>query len=626
MSWAALAIAGPLIAGLVVMILKRWQAAWALVGVAVGFIGALMAFTGFTDTRTLQLPYGIPDLPFTLELSQFSSLISLVVAGVALAVTVYAVGYMQKEKAKTRFYSAFLGFITAMQLFVLAGDWILLLTSWELMALASYLLIAHERSKTAVTAGTRAFLTTRTADIGIYGGVILLISTSGTSSIGNTFAVPDFIAMAAGIGFIVSAIAKAAQVPFDGWLRDAMAGPTPVSALLHSATMVAAGVLLLIRIEPLLTPALLLTIGIIGGITIILTGATAIAQTDVKRMLAASTSSQIGFMLLALGAGSVGAAVAHFIAHATMKATLFMGAGIFQHGAGSTQYEKTAGFARKFRWTYWLFALAGLALAGIPPLAGFWSKEAVIASTFASSYASVFVPFALVGTALTGWYIAKALRLLWVGDAASKEVAGKGWMIAGMAGLGVTILILSMVIEPLIRLIGLDLPRETTSLIAGLVAVGIGVVLGTFFDQRRLEPLLRSTSNGWYVSKSLDSAVTIGTNALTRTVKVLDQAIEWSVYAIARVVSRFLAGTVSMLDYAGTAIVYGAGSATVFSAHISQTLLERQFERTMTATGSLVYSFGNQFKKLQSGLVHQEMAWSLGFVLVIVSVAIIIIS
>jgi NADH-quinone oxidoreductase subunit L len=205
-----------------------------------------------------------------------------------------------------------------------------------------------------------------------------------------------------------------------------MVGPTPVSALLHSATLVAAGAILMIRVSPLLPHEVLLAVGLLGGLTLIVAGSVAVSQRDLKRLLAASTSSQYGLMLLSVGAGSPVAALVHLVAHATMKSSLFLGSGVFQHARGSTEFAELQGVGRARRWTFLGFAVAGLALAGVPPLSGFFSKDAILAASLESPYAPVLAPLAFAGTLLTATYVARALRILWRGDDRTEPVAGIG--------------------------------------------------------------------------------------------------------------------------------------------------------------------------------------------------------
>ncbi|MDP9475802.1 MAG: NADH-quinone oxidoreductase subunit L, partial [Actinomycetota bacterium] len=299
-SVAASAILGPLAAAALVLLLGRGAAALALLGSAVGLSGAFFALArAAADGARLEatLP-GLPELPLRLLVEPLTATLSATVAVVSALVMIYAVGYMSEEEGgKARFYAGMSFFAAAMQTLVLAGDWVLLLASWELIGLSSYLLIGFWFWRAGIPpAATRAFLYTRTADLGLYVAIFILIAQAGTSEIPRTLEIGGPAATIAGLLLLVAAAGKSAQTPLQGWLQDAMVGPTPVSALLHSATLVAAGAILMIRTAPLLPPGVLLIVGLLGGLTAIATGLMALALGDLKRLLAASTSSQYGFM------------------------------------------------------------------------------------------------------------------------------------------------------------------------------------------------------------------------------------------------------------------------------------------------------------------------------------------
>ncbi len=406
-------------------------------------------------------------------------MLTVFVAVVAFLVMVYAVGYMEGEEDKARFFAGMSYSAAAMQTLVLAGDWVLLLSAWELIGLSSYLLIGFWFEREGIPpSATRAFLYTRTADLGLYVAVFVLILETGTSEISRTLEVGGTTALVAGLLLLLAATGKSAQTPLHGWLQDAMVGPTPVSALLHSATLVAAGAMLLIRAFPLSPPTALLVVGIVGGVTTLVTGVMALAQRDLKRLLAASTSSQYGFMLLALGAGSPVAALIHLVAHAAMKSSLFLAAGVFQHARGSTAFDDLGGVGRSRCYAFFGFAVAGLALAGVPLLSEFWSKDAVVAASFESPYAPLFAPLALVATLLTGLYVARALRLLWRGEGEDASVSGAPWMGVSLAALAALAAVLGLAVEPLARLLGAEVPSDVLFIVLGLVSASFGLIVG----------------------------------------------------------------------------------------------------------------------------------------------------
>jgi len=598
---SALAALAPLAALLLIVLSRRAPAALALLGAAVGAGGAIYTLTrvarGARFAATLP---GLPGYPLRLVVDPLVAVLQTTVAVVALLVLVYAVGYMRRYSDHTRFYAEMSFFVAAMQALVLAGDWILFLAAYELIGLASYLLIGFEYERPDVPpAANRAFLVTRGADLGLYLGVFILISHTGTSAISGTLRVDGTTATVAGLLLLVAAMGKAAQVPFQGWLQDAMLGPTPVSALLHAATLVIGGVVLLMRALPLLPPSVLLLTGTVGGVTALVAGLMALAQGDLKRLLAASTSSQLGFMFLALGAGSVAAALVHLVAHAAMKSALFLGAGIYQEAFDSTAFTDLRGAGRAHRATSLLFAVAGLALAGIPPLAGFWSKGAVVAATFAVPSSGLLGTLALVGTLLTGGYVGRALRLLWRGDAAEKPVAGLGWMIAGLAALALLAASLGLAVHPVADLLKARLPGDTLSAWLDIAAAVTGVLAGGLFPLGRLfGPARAWTATGFRVVGGFDGLVARPALALARLCDGADRALQESVFKI------------------------GRGGLTV--AHAAQWTDERAIDGVIRALVGGVRGLGGRARRLQSGLVSCELVFTMGGVALLVALVLIV--
>lgn len=472
MTIAAIAVLGPLAALLVIPPLRRGVAVLALLGAGAGAAAALITLLRIANGARFaaSLP-GLPRLPLRLVVDPLTAILSATVGVTVFLVLVYAVGYMGREADKARFYAEMSLFAAAMQTLVLAGDWVLLLAAWELIGLSSYLLIGFWFERPAVPgAASRAFLTTRSADLALYLAVFLLISRTGTSAIAATLHASGATATVAGLLLLVAAMGKAAQTPFQGWLQDAMLGPTPVSGLLHSATLVAAGAILLARAFPLLPPDVRLAVGLVGGITAIVTGLMAVAQPDLKRLLAASTSSQLGLMFLGLGAGSVVAAISHLVVQAAMKSALFLGAGIYQEAYETTSLERLAGAGRARRGVFLGFAVAGLSLAAVPPLAGFWSKDTILAATLNGPNPLPLGALGLGASLLTGAYIGRTLRVLWQGEAPTVAVPGLRWMGAGLGGTATLAAILGLAVEPMGRILGVPVP-------AGLPATALGLAM-----------------------------------------------------------------------------------------------------------------------------------------------------
>jgi NADH-quinone oxidoreductase subunit L len=350
-----------------------------------------------------------------LALDPLARFAALLVAAVALLVDLYAAAYMAEDEGRVRFFATFAFFVGAMLALVLADSFLLLFAAWEGVGLASFLLIGHWYREEAGRRGAqKAFLLTRLGDLGFLLAWLLAVGATGTTDIG---AFLDAVrgGMALGLPlttlallFFAGAAGKSAQLPLTAWLPAAMAGPTPVSALIHSATMVAAGVYLLLRLFPLFqaAPAALAVVLWVGGLTALFAALVATVQTDLKRILAWSTISQLGEMMLALGLGGPLAAAYHLATHAAFKSTLFLTAGVIDHSAGSRDLRQLGGLARRLPLAALAFAGAGLALAGVPPFSGFWSEEAILARAVAASPAVAGLLLALIFFA--GVYISRA--------------------------------------------------------------------------------------------------------------------------------------------------------------------------------------------------------------------------
>jgi NADH-quinone oxidoreductase subunit L len=340
----------------------------------------------------------------------------LVVSGVGFLILTYALGYMAGDREERRYHAYKALFVFSMLLLVESGNLLLLLAGWGLVGLSSYLLINfwHERPS-AVAAGKKAFIMNAFGDATFVLALFVLVQRTGALDFAGVFAkAPDALgrstsaATLVALGLLGGAVAKSAQVPLHTWLPDAMEGPTPVSALIHAATMVTAGVYLIARTHTLfeLAPAILHLAAILGGVTIVLAGLIAVVQTDIKRVIAYSTMSQIGYMFVGVGLGAFGAGMFHLMTHAFFKALLFMAAGVVIHAIGGEQDIRKMGGLRKLApLTYVCFLIGSLALVGIPPFAGFFSKDSIIAAAMDHGvYGYVLWVGALVGTFLTGLY------------------------------------------------------------------------------------------------------------------------------------------------------------------------------------------------------------------------------
>ena len=426
-----------------------------------------------TTTSLTWLPAA--DLDLGLRLDGLSAAMTMIVAGIGLVVVVYAAGYFADDPRRASALAGLLGFLAVMQGLVLADGYLTLLIFWELVGAASARLIAYTRQDAAAPgASVRAFLTTRTADLGLYAAVLALFSATGSLAFGAERPA-GALGVLIGAGLVLAAMGKSAQAPLQTWLSAAMAGPTPVSALLHSATMVAAGVYLLARSYELLAGWPLELAGWIGALTAVAGAGIALAQTDLKRVLAGSTTSQLGLMFVGVAAGGPAVAVFHLFAHALGKAGLFLAAGIFQHNRGTTALDGLRGAGRDDRAAFAGFAVCALSIAAVPPFAAFWSKEHIAAA--AEPTVAWFV-LVLVATAGSAAYLLRPALILWRRVEREERVSldGRAPMITALAILSVGSLLGGFAGPSLAALLAEpELPTSTLALLLSTVAVAVGV-------------------------------------------------------------------------------------------------------------------------------------------------------
>lgn len=339
---------------------------------------------------SLPSDWGDFHIDIALQADPLTAVMLAMVTCISTLVAIYSIGYMHGDRGYWRFFTYVSLFVFAMTLLVSAGNFVLLNMAWELVGLCSYLLIGFWYEKpAAAAAGKKAFLVNRIGDVGFALGVFLIWTTFGTLDFNGVFAAAgtiagDWRATAICLLLLVGACGKSAQFPLHVWLPDAMEGPTPVSALIHAATMVTAGVYMVARCTPLfaVSPDAQYAVAMVGGITALLGGIIAVTQTDLKRILAYSTISHLGYMFVALGVctlAGVTAAMFHLVTHAFFKALLFLGAGSVMHAAGGViDIHRLGGLRRRLPVTYWTFLVGCLAIAGVAPFSGFWSKDAIL--------------------------------------------------------------------------------------------------------------------------------------------------------------------------------------------------------------------------------------------------------
>ncbi len=329
-----------------------------------------------------------------LLLDPLSMAFVLLITGVGSLIHIYSIGYMAHDPNRRRFFAYLNLFVAAMLLLVLADNYLPLYVGWEGVGLASYLLIGfYQHKPSAATAAKKAFVVNRVGDVGLSIAVMLMFATFGAVSFSGVFAgaassgVAQGTLTAIGLLLLLGACGKSAQFPLQSWLGDAMEGPTPVSALIHAATMVTAGVYLIARSSPIfdLAPNAQLVVTIVGAVTLLFGAIIGCAKDDIKKALAASTMSQIGYMFLAVGLGPAGYVfgIMHLLAHGFFKAGLFLGAGSVMHGMNDeVDMRRYGGLRKVMPWTFATFGLGYLAIIGFPPFAGFWTKDKIIEAAF----------------------------------------------------------------------------------------------------------------------------------------------------------------------------------------------------------------------------------------------------
>ncbi|MEU9920954.1 NADH-quinone oxidoreductase subunit L [Streptomyces griseoluteus] len=438
----ALLIAAPLL-GAVVLLLggRRLDAVGHWVGTllsAASFVIGLVLFAGLlgkdaehrTWTQHLWswIPVGDFQADVTLRLDQLSMTFVLLITGVGSLIHLYSIGYMEHDERRRRFFGYLNLFLAAMLLLVLADNYLLLYVGWEGVGLASYLLIGFWQHKpSAATAAKKAFLVNRVGDVGLSIAIMLMFTTFGTFAFGPVLEhagdATEGRLTAIGLMLLLAACGKSAQVPLQSWLGDAMEGPTPVSALIHAATMVTAGVYLIVRSAAIFNgaPDAQLVVTVVGGVTLLFGAIVGCAKDDIKKALASSTMSQIGYMVLAAGLGPIGYvfAIMHLVTHGFFKAGLFLGAGSVMHGMNDEVDMRKYGGLRKYMpITFVTFGLGYLAIIGFPGLSGFFSKDKIIEAAFAKGGTEGWIlgGVALLGAAITAFYMTRVMLMTFFGE------------------------------------------------------------------------------------------------------------------------------------------------------------------------------------------------------------------
>ena len=556
------------------------------------------------ETLFSWVPVGVLKVDFGLQLDALSICFVLLITGVGALIHIYSIGYMAHDPQRRRFFSYLNLFVAAMLVLVLADNFLGLYLGWEGVGLASYLLIGFWSYKpSAAAAAKKAFVVNRVGDMGLAIALMVMFATVGSVGFTTVFdAAPQMsngAVNAIGLLLLLAACGKSAQVPLQAWLGDAMEGPTPVSALIHAATMVTAGVYLIVRSGPVfnLAATAQTAVVIVGAVTLLFGAIIGCAKDDIKKALAASTMSQIGYMVLAAGLGPAGYAVAimHLITHGFFKAGLFLGAGSVMHGMNDeTDMRRFGGLRKLLPITFVTFGLGYLAIIGVPPFAGFFSKDAIIETAFnAGGIRGVLLGgAALLGAGITAFYMTRVMLLTFFGqprwnpgthphESPATMTAPMVLLALGSVGAGAALSMghnLQNWLEPVVG------SHEAEHLIpawiitaAALGAVAVGVVIAYRQYAMRavadtapqdVSALTMAARNDLYGDAINEAAFMRTGQQLTRAMVVVDdKAIDGSVRGISALVSRFSDGlrglqtgfarsyALSML--AGTALVTG---------------------------------------------------------------------
>ena len=398
-------------------------------GLTCVFIAANSFHPAITETSINWLAIGNLSVDFGLKLDTLSLMMMLIVTGVGGAIHIYSYGYMHEDSSMARFFACLSLFTFSMLGIVLANNFVMMFIFWELVGVSSYLLIGFWFEKpSAGDAAKKAFITNRLGDFGFLAGILMVWGLLGSlnfgvlqASLAANAAALGASATVAGLLIFCGAMGKSAQFPLHVWLPDAMEGPTPVSALIHAATMVAAGVYMLCRTLFLFNHEALQVIAYLGGFTALLAALIAVQQNDIKRILAYSTLSQLGYMVMSVGLSGPTPAMFHLTTHAFFKALLFLGAGSVIHGLHEEQdIWKMGGLKQKMPVTFWTFIIGTLALSGVPPFSGFYSKDSILAQALGQKNYLLFAVATFVA-ALTTFYMFRLFFVAFLGEARNEK-------------------------------------------------------------------------------------------------------------------------------------------------------------------------------------------------------------
>jgi NADH-quinone oxidoreductase subunit L len=610
----ALPLAGAVVLMLAGRRLRRIAGGLASLLVGASFVVSLLVFIellGFgPEGRTAVvkvfdwISVGSFEAPMELRVDPLSMVMALTVTGVGFLIHVYSIDYMHGDPRYPRYFAYMNLFAAAMLTLVLANNFVVLYVGWEGVGLCSYLLIAFwfER-KAAADAGKKAFIVTRIGDTAMLIGIFLIFATTGSVRFDEVFGAAGGIAgstvTAISLLLFAGAVGKSAQVPLHTWLPDAMEGPTPVSALIHAATMVTAGVYLVVRTHALFeaSESALVVVAVVGLVTALYAGLSAIGQDDLKRVLAYSTISQLGYMFLAAGVGAYAVAIFHLVAHAFFKAALFLAAGSVMHATdGVIDVTRLGGLRRRMPLTAGVFAVGGLALAGIPLLVGFFSKDQILAAAYEAGRTGLWIG-GLAAAVLTAFYIARAYFLTFEDDLRSE-------------------------LHPH------ESPVLMTAPMAALVALTVlGGLLGASVETGRIQRFLAPVVGEAEHAGAGGGLSEVGLSMMATAVALTGLALGWLVYGSGRVdwrrvrerfggLRRTLAHGFYVDDAYGRGLVLPAKAASSFAAY---TFDARVVDGAVDGLGRAFAGLAAAGRRVQSGLVRTyALAFLLGAVALVV--------
>jgi NADH-quinone oxidoreductase subunit L len=520
----------PLAAFLITLIFGKWwikeQSHWLPILALAGSFG--LSIAAFIQMHGLEEPVvvdfwqwfsvGSFQVPFGFQVDQLTTVMLLVVTGVGLLIFIYSKGYMHGDPGYYRFFAYMSLFAFSMLILVMANNYLLLYFGWEAVGLCSYYLIGYFYHKPeAAAAGKKAFIVNRVGDFGFGLGVMFIFVVFGTLNYTGVFqqvgegVASDSALIAIALLLFMGAMGKSAQFPLHVWLPDAMEGPTPVSALIHAATMVTAGVYLVARSSVIFAsaPGALVVVGAIGTFTALFAAVIGVAQKDIKKVLAYSTVSQLGYMFMALGVGAWSAAIFHLVAHAFFKALLFLGAGSVIHAMGGEQdMDRMGGLARRIPVTWITFMAGGLALSGIFPFAGFWSKDEILGKAFNEGVYAVWA-IGIIAAFLTAFYTFRMIFVTFWGEKTRTDPATEAHIHESPRSMTVPLILLAI-----------------CSTLGGFLGLpgGLGQI------QRFLEPVFAQANEILGISEATVQPMDFVLMAISLAVALLGIALAWYVY------------------------------------------------------------------------------------------------